>query len=230
MPEITIVTGSSGNLGQQIVNKFLAAGNEVIGTISSRDTAAHIDSQQKYQQVEVDLMDEQAAQKFVDEVIGKHDKIDTAVFTVGGFAMGKIADTSAEVIFKQYQLNFETAYNIARPVFVEMMKKGKGTIFLVGSRPGLDATMGKGMVAYGLTKSLIFRLAEIMNDEARGTNVVTAVIVPSTIDTPQNRQSMPDADFESWVKPEEIAEIVYFYASQPATVIREPLIKIYKNS
>lgn len=230
MPEITVITGAAGNLGKQIVKKFLAAGSEVIGTIASNDVIEHFDSHAKYQQVEVDLMDEQAAQKFVEDVISKHDKIDTAVFTVGGFAMGKIADTSAAAIFKQYQLNFETAYNIARPVFIQMMKNGKGTIFLVGSRPGLDATMGKGMVAYGLTKSLIFRLAEIMNDEAKGTNVVTSVIVPSTIDTAQNRKSMPEADFESWVKPEEIAEVVYFYASQPASAIREPLIKIYKNS
>lgn len=230
MPEITVITGAAGNLGKQIVKKFLAAGSEVIGTIASNDVIEHFDSHAKYQQVEVDLMDELAAQKFVEDVISKHDKIDTAVFTVGGFAMGKIADTSAAAIFKQYQLNFETAYNIARPVFIQMMKNGKGTIFLVGSRPGLDATMGKGMVAYGLTKSLIFRLAEIMNDEAKGTNVVTSVIVPSTIDTAQNRKSMPEADFESWVKPEEIAEVVYFYASQPASAIREPLIKIYKNS
>ena len=230
MPEITVITGAACNLGKQIVKKFLAAGSEVIGTIASNDVIEHFDSHAKYQQVEVDLMDELAAQKFVEDVISKHDKIDTAVFTVGGFAMGKIADTSAAAIFKQYQLNFETAYNIARPVFIQMMKNGKGTIFLVGSRPGLDATMGKGMVAYGLTKSLIFRLAEIMNDEAKGTNVVTSVIVPSTIDTAQNRKSMPEADFESWVKPEEIAEVVYFYASQPASAIREPLIKIYKNS
>ena len=57
----------------------------------------------------------------------------------------------------------------------------------------------KGMVAYGLGKSLIFRLAELMNEEAKGTNIVTSVIVPSTIDTPQNRATMPDADFNKWV-------------------------------
>lgn len=230
MIEITIVTGAAGNLGQAIVKKFLSVGSQVIGTITPRDAVQHLNDQQQYEQVTVDLMSEQAAQEFVDEIMSKHGKIDTAILTVGGFAMGKIADTSTAAIFKQYQLNFETAYNIARPVFVQMMKKGKGSIFLVGSRPGLAATMGDGMVAYGLTKSLIFRLAEIMNEEAKGTNVVVSVIVPSTIDTPQNRQSMPKADFESWVKPEEIAEVVYFYASQPATVIREPVIKIYKNA
>ena len=66
-----------------------------------------------------------------------------------------------------------------------MLKQNSGRIFMVGSRPGIDMKNSKGMVAYGLAKSLIFRLAELMNDEAKGTDVVTSVIVPSTIDTPQ---------------------------------------------
>lgn len=67
----------------------------------------------------------------------------------------------------------------------------------------------KGMVAYGLSKSLLFRLAELMNDEAVGTGVKTVVIVPSTIDTPQNRAAMPGADFSKWQTPEFIADIIF---------------------
>ena len=111
-----------------------------------------------------------------------------------------------------------------------MMKQGSGRIFLVGSRPGSDMRYSKGMVAYGLAKSLNFRLAELMNDEAKGSNVVTSVLVPSTIDTPQNRKSMPDADFSTWVKPEEIAAIIYFYSSAEAKVLRQPVIKIYGDA
>ena len=143
--------------------------------------------------------------------------------------MGKIADTKTADVQKQYKLNFETAYNTARPVFVKMIKQNNGRIFMIGSKPGLAAANGKGMVAYGLAKSLIFRLAELMNDEAKGTNVVTNVIVPSTIDTPQNRGSMPDAKFDDWVKPEAIADIIYFYCTDAASVIREPVIKVYNN-
>jgi NAD(P)-dependent dehydrogenase (short-subunit alcohol dehydrogenase family) len=153
-----------------------------------------------------------------------------AVLTVGGFAMGHIADTSTADILKQYKLNFETAYNIARPVFVQMMKQNGGRIFLIGSRPGLDATDSKGMVAYGLGKSLIFRLAELLNDEGEAQGVVTSVVVPSTIDTPQNRKAMPKADFNRWVKPEEIADTIYYYASDAAKSIREPVIKMFGNS
>ena len=77
---------------------------------------------------------------------------------------------------------------------------------MIGSRPGANMKNSKGMVAYGLGKSLIFHLAELMNEEAKGTNVVTNVIVPSTIDTPQNREAMPHADFNKWVTPEAIAD------------------------
>jgi NAD(P)-dependent dehydrogenase (short-subunit alcohol dehydrogenase family) len=152
------------------------------------------------------------------------------VLTVGGFTLGTVIETKTSDITKQYKLNFETAYNIARPVFAQMMKQKNGRIFIIGSRPGLDATSGKGMVAYGLGKSLVFRLAELMNDEAKGTNVVISVVVPSTIDTPQNRKASPDADPAKWVKPGAIADVIYYYCSDAAAILREPLIKVYNNS
>ena len=167
---------------------------------------------------------------FIDAIIEKHRKIDIAVLTVGGFAMGEIATTSAVILSSNINSILKLAYNIARPVFDQMMKQNAGRIFLIGSKPGMDAKKGKGMVAYGLAKSLIFRLAELMNQEAEGHNVVTSVIVPGTIDTPQNRKAMPDADFNNWVTPKDIADIISYYASNAATSLREPVIKIYGNS
>jgi len=180
--------------------------------------------------VVVDLMNEEDSAKFVNEVTSKYGSVDAAVLTVGGFAMGSVAETKTSDIAKQYKLNFETAYNVARPVFVQMMKQNSGRIFIIGSKPGMSSVNSKGMVAYGLAKSLIFRLAELMNAEAKGTNVVTSVIVPSTIDTPQNRKSIPDADPAKWVKPEAIADVIYFYCTDGAAVLREPVIKVYNNS
>ena len=144
--------------------------------------------------------------------------------------MGSVAETKTSDIAKQYKLNFETAYNVARPVFTQMLKQTNGRIFIIGSKPGLNAMFGKGLVAYGLAKSLIFRLAELMNDEAKGTNVVVSVVVPSTIDTSQNRKSMPKADPSKWVKPEAIAEVIYFHCTEAASVLREPVIKVYNNA
>jgi NAD(P)-dependent dehydrogenase (short-subunit alcohol dehydrogenase family) len=223
-----IVTGAAGNLGSAVVTKFLSEGYHVTGALSPRDKQDA--KQDRYDTQVVDLMDEAASQSFVSAVISKHDHIDVAVLTVGGFAMAGIADTKTADIAFQYKLNFETAYNVARPVFVQMLKQGSGRIFLIGSRPGLDMHTSKGMVAYGLGKSLIFRLAELMNDEAKGKNVVTNVVIPSTIDTPQNRQNMPDADYSKWVTPEAIADTIHYYTTGIAEILRESLIKVYNKA
>jgi len=225
-----IVTGASGNMGQAVVKKFIDQGFKVIGTIIPNDPVAMDFPADKFEKIVVDLMNEDNSRQFIDTLLSTHTTIDAAVLTVGGFAMGKITDTKTSDILKQYKLNFETAYNVARPIFTQMLKQNSGRIFLIGSKPGLDHRNGKGMVAYGLAKSLIFRLAELMNDEAKGTDVVTSVIVPSTIDTPQNRQSMPEAKFDSWVKPEAIADIIYFHCSPEASALRETVIKIYNNA
>lgn len=225
-----IVTGASGNMGQALVKKFLAEGYNVLGTVIPNDPAPFDLNDPKLKKETIDLMDETASEKFVQDVIAEYGNVEAVVLTAGGFAMGRIADTPTADIYKQYRLNFETAYNVARPVFVQMMKQGSGRIFLIGAKPGLSSMEGKGMVAYGLGKSLLFRLAELMNDEARGTNVVTSVLVPGTIDTPQNRKAMPEAKFENWVRPEAIADALYFYCTDAASVLREPLIKVYNNA
>ena len=225
-----IVTGASGNMGQSVVKKFLAEGYFVIGTLAPGNHVAVESNGKNFETAVVDLMNEEAAQQFVQFASVKHDRIDVAVLTVGGFAMGKIADTKTSDIEKQYKLNFETAYNTARPIFVQMLEQGSGRIFLIGSKPGSSMKNSKGMIGYGLAKSLIFRLAELMNEEAKGTNVVTSVVVPSTIDTPQNRKSMPDAHYENWVKPETIASVIHFYCTEEAAALREPVIKIYNKS
>lgn len=225
-----IVTGASGNLGQAVIAKFIAEGYKVVGTVIPNDPVPVDFPEENFEKVVVNLMDEADSEKFVANVISKYGSVDTAVLTVGGFAMGKMADTSSADIMKQYKLNFETAYHVARPVFAQMMKQNSGRLFIIGSKPGLSADNGKGMIAYGLAKSLIFRLAELMNGEAKGKNVVTCVVVPSTIDTPQNRKAMPDADPSKWVKPEDIANVIYYNSSAEAGVLRETVLKVYNNS
>jgi NAD(P)-dependent dehydrogenase (short-subunit alcohol dehydrogenase family) len=225
-----IVTGATGNMGQAVVKKFIDEDYLVIGTAVPGDATQLDFPTDKFEKIIVDLGDEDASGKFVDEVLSKYKNIDAAVLTVGGFAMGSIADTKTSDVMKQYKLNFETAYNVARPIFVEMMKQNNGRIFIIGSKPGLDARNGKGMVAYGLAKSLIFRLAELMNHEAKGKNVVTSVVVPSTIDTAPNRKSMPDANFDNWVKPEAIADVIYWHCTDEASVLREPVLKVYNKA
>lgn len=229
MKKTAIITGAAGNLGQAVVKKFIGKGYRVVGTILSKPVLIDLPTN-GFEEVTLNLLNEKNCQKFVDGVVAKNKVIDVAVLTAGGFTMGGIAATKTSDIYKQYQLNFETAYNIARPVFLQMMKQNSGRIFLTGSRAGLDASKAKGVVAYGLSKSLIFRLAELINAEAKGKNVVASVIVPGTIDTPQNRKAMPNEDFSSWVTPSQIADTIYYYSSEEAVALREPVIKIYNTA
>lgn len=225
-----IVTGASGNMGRAVVNRFLDEGYYVIGTVPVNDPVMLDVSHSRFEKAVVDLLNEESAARFVEEVIQKRDRIDALVSTVGGFATGTVCGTSLAAIDRQIKLNFDTTYTIAQPVFAQMMRQKHGRIFVTGSRPGLDSIHGGGMVAYSLGKSLLFRLADLMNDEAKGMDVVVNIVVPSTIDTAQNRKAMPEADFSAWVAPEEIADIICYHCSEKAKALREAVIKVYGNS
>jgi NAD(P)-dependent dehydrogenase (short-subunit alcohol dehydrogenase family) len=227
--KIAIVTGAPGNLGQAVTKKFISEGFFVIGTMLNESFVPNY-PRESFEMVAVDLLNEEASRNFIESVASKYGHIDVAVLTVGGFAAGKISETVTKDIANQYKLNFETAYNIVQPSFLKMINQKNGRIFIIGSRPGLDAKSGKGMVAYGLAKSLVFRLAELLNDEAKGQNVVTSVVVPSTIDTETNRKAIPHGDFDSWVTAEQIADVILFYSSEAASALREPVIKVYNNA
>lgn len=230
MPKNILITGVTGNLGQAVAQRFLAEGHSVYGTVLPGDTIELDFDTTGLEKIIVNLLDASAVATMLQGLIARVGKIDVAVLTVGGFAMADIAGTSTSDIEKQYKLNFETAYNVVQPLFPHMMGKGKGHIFMIGSRPGLSASFSKGMVAYGLSKSLLFRLAELMNEEAKGTDVITSVIVPSTIDTPQNRKSMPDANFDNWVNPGDIASVIHYYCTGEGSVVREGVVKVYNRS
>jgi NAD(P)-dependent dehydrogenase (short-subunit alcohol dehydrogenase family) len=230
MQGIVWVTGSTGNLGRAVCRRFRDEGFPVLGTLFPGEAPPQGAGSSGIEYHTVDLSDAAATSAAVAEIAGRAGGIDTAVLTAGGFAMGDIRQTSLEDIHSQLKLNFDTAYNAARPVFLHMLEKGMGRIFLVGSRPGMDMRDGKGMTAYSLSKSLVFRLAELMNREAAGTGVVVCVLVPSTIDTPQNRASMPDADPGRWVSPEAIAETILYYSSPAAVHLREPVLKVYNKA
>lgn len=230
MQRVVFVTGSSGNLGRAITRKFLAEGDRVIGTLLPEEVYVPGEAEKGLETRHIDLLNEAETAAIIASDIEEFGGIDIAVLTAGGFAMGDIAHTGGSEFYNQLKLNFETTYNTARPIFLEMLKKGRGRLFMTGSRPGLDMKNGKGMTAYSLSKSLVFRLAELMNEEAKGTDVIVTVLVPSTIDTPQNRKSMPDADFSTWVRPESIADIIFYYCSPEASGLREPILKMYNKA
>jgi NAD(P)-dependent dehydrogenase (short-subunit alcohol dehydrogenase family) len=226
MKKNVVITGGSGGLGRTVVEQFVSEGYQVIATVSPGKTLGFdIAGVQTY---EADLTNEKNVNTVIDSIIKKYSTIDAAVLLVGGFAMGGIKDTDGDALRSMYSLNFETAYYAARPIFLQMLNQATGgRIVFVGSRPALVASQGKGVMAYALSKSLLFKLAEYLNAEGAAKNVVTSVVAPSTIDTPVNRKAMPNADFTSWVKPSEIAEIMTFIASAKASVLRDPVFKVY---
>ncbi len=221
-----LVSGASGHLGQAVISHFLNDGNHVAGIAGSNKGLLFSDHPH-YIHYQADLRNETAAAEVVTKLTGQWQRIDAAVLTAGGYAGGKLAGTSTASVHEQLQLNFDTAYNLARPLWLQMMVQGYGRLFLIGSRPGLHMEQAHGSVAYGLSKSLLFRLAELLNHDAGTANVVTSVVVPSTIDTPPNREAMPDADFAKWVKPEAIAALIAYHCSDAADALRAPIIKAY---
>ncbi len=178
----------------------------------------------------VDLTNENESDDFVQKSIQKYGNIDAALLLVGGFTMGALADTTGKDLQKQFALNFETAYFVTRPLFEHLMKNKRGTIVFIGARPALNPDQGKGLIAYGLSKSLLFKLAEFLNEAAKGVNVSVSVVVPSTLDTALNRKSMPDVNPENWVKPSEVAETLEFLVSDKSRSLRQTVLKMYNNA
>lgn len=230
MKKTAIITGASGNLGFAVVEKLVKCGFKIEAVVGSNSKLGFNDYPD-LNTYEVDLSDETFSQSFIDKAIAKNGQIDLAICLVGGFSAGTITETNAEKVKKMIQLNFDTAFNIARPVFAQMEKQKKGgQIIFIGSKPALNAMEGKDTLAYSLAKSMIFKLSELINAEGKNKNITSSVIVPSTIDTPVNRANNPNANFADWVTPEQIAQVISFVASEAGKTLRESVLKVYQNS
>jgi NAD(P)-dependent dehydrogenase (short-subunit alcohol dehydrogenase family) len=224
-----LITGVTGNLGEAVARHFLDSGFRVWG-VARKGTPTPFDNSPHYTTLVADLADDAQVRNIVKDIVANGNTIDMLAATAGGFASGNLAKTDSQALQSQIQLNFITAYTITQAVFLQMQQQGAGRIFLTAARNGIQMRDTKGAVAYGLSKSLIFRLAELLNAEAKSADIVTSVIVPSTIDTPENRAAMPDADFSTWVQPTMIAETIAYYASENARHLREPVIKVYNKA
>jgi NAD(P)-dependent dehydrogenase (short-subunit alcohol dehydrogenase family) len=225
-----IITGANGNLGTSVTKEFLDKNYRVLATVANESEKTEIQPHPNLDISAINLTNEKEASEFVQKSIQKYGTIDGASLLVGGFTMGSLSETSGEDLHKQIALNFETAYYVTRPLFEHMLKNKRGSIVFIGARPALNPAQGKGLIAYGLSKSLLFKLAEFLNEAAKGVNVSISVVVPSTLDTALNRKSMPEANPENWVKPSEIAETLEFLISDKAKVLRETVLKMYNNA
>ena len=229
MKKNILITGAAGNLGQATVEKFLKEGHRVIAAVSPGRKLDRMNGD--IVTVETDLTQEKTVEEVVKKIVAAYQSIDAVLLLVGGYDGGDIFETDGASLRKMYSLNFETAYNVARPVFMQMMRQPLGgRIIFVGARPALSVEDGKNSLAYALSKSLIFKLADYLNAEGASKNVTSTVIVPSIVDTPANRSAMPKANFTSWVTPDTIADVMAFVISENAGSLRETVLKVYGNA
>ena len=230
MKKTILITGAAGNLGKSVVQKFLTKGHRVIAIVSSA-AKSDLDLEGDLTVLEGDLTREKTAEDIITNVVADHKSIDALILLVGGYSPGSILETDGAQLKKMYSLNFETAYFMARPAFTQMSKQASGgRIVFIGARTALQPRDGKGSLAYALSKSLLFKLADFLNAEGASKNVLCSVVVPSTIDTPVNRQAMPTADFSKWITPEAIAEVIAFATSDSSANLRDSVYKVYGNA
>jgi NAD(P)-dependent dehydrogenase (short-subunit alcohol dehydrogenase family) len=225
-----IITGAGGNLGTAVTREFLDKNYRIIATVSNEKTRGDFEPHPNLHVEVINLTEEKETDVFTQACIRKYQIIDAAVLLVGGFMMGDLAHTSVKDLRDQIALNFETAYNITRPLFAHMVENKRGSIIFIGARPAIKPGQGKTLIAYSLSKSLLFKLAEFLNEAAKGMNVSVSVVVPSTLDTPLNRKSMPDANPENWVKTTDVAETLEFLVSDKSKALKETVLKMYNNA
>jgi len=227
MSKSVIITGATGNLGGAVTKRLIADGYALYTTLIPGEKAPgnpHIHG------MHIDLLNEDECTRYVGEVAARGAELRAGILLVGGFQMGGLMETDITALDKMFKMNFYTAFSMTKALMGHFGTIGGGQLILVGARPALQAEEGKNAVAYALSKSLIFRLAEIINISGREKNVHVTVIVPSTIDTAANRQSMPDADFHKWVPADSIADTIAYLLTDSGSMLREAIIKVYNQA
>jgi 3-oxoacyl-[acyl-carrier protein] reductase len=219
--KIIVVTGASGALGKVVAEVALARGARVAGVDHAKSqipaTADRIEIGG------VDLSDAAEAKKAIDTAAAHFGRLDALINIAGGFAFETVADGDPKTWQRMYALNVLTALNASKAAIPHLAASSAGRIINVGAMGALQA--GAGMGAYAASKAGVHRLTEALAAEWKGKITVNAVL-PSTIDTPANRASMPKADFAKWVTPQELADVILFLASDAASAVTGALLPV----
>ena len=219
--KVIVVTGASGALGRVVMDVALARGARLVAIDYA---AARADpASQRLELGGVDLTDAAQAQKAVDTAASHFGRLDVLINIAGGFAFETVADGDPRTWARMYALNVTTALNAARAAIPHLLTSNGARIVNIGAFGALQA--GPGMGAYAASKAGVHRLTEALAAEQKGKITVNAVL-PSIIDTAANRESMPKADFSKWVRPQELAEVILFLASDAASAVTGALIPV----
>lgn len=221
---VVLITGATGGLGGAVTQAFLEAGAMVAGVSSPRHAAAV--SHSRFFGVQTDITTAGGARSAVQQALGKWGRIDVLAHLAGGFAGGRpVAQTDDETWRRMMDLNLDAAFYMARAVLPHMIEARRGRIIAVGSRTGLEpvATLS----AYGVSKAGLIALVRTIAAEVRNSGITANAVLPSVIDTPANRASDAGADYSKWVKPESIAGLILWLASDAADDVNGAAIPIY---
>jgi NAD(P)-dependent dehydrogenase (short-subunit alcohol dehydrogenase family) len=230
---VVLITGAGGNLGRAVAAAFAADGARLAlldrNSGAIEETIAACSGQAAARAFATDLIDPGAVDATVAAVMQTFGRIDVLANIAGGFTMGPLLqDTGDRDWDFMMDLNARSVFHTCRRVVPHMLAQGGGRIVNVSARA---AVQGKGRMApYCASKAAVITLTESLAAENRHSGINVNCILPGTIDTPQNRADMPDANFDHWVPPAALADVVFFLASDAARCVTGAAIPVYGQS
>lgn len=232
--KVILITGAAGNLGSALVGALAQAGAELALFEARPDRLERIveglaDPDRAFLPGAVDVTDPASVAAAVEKVVDRLGRIDALINIAGGYQAGQaLHETSLETWDHMMDLNARSVFILSRAVVPHMLAQGSGAIVNVGARPGLKGVAKAS--AYSAAKSAVIRITESLSAEVKHSGINVNCILPGTIDTPQNRQAMPDGEFDRWVKPEKIGDVIQFLISDAARAIHGATIPVYGTS
>lgn len=229
-PQVVLITGAAGGLGQVVARAFAKSGallaltDQKTERLEGLRQSIGIESGRCFIRA-ADITKQGEAKELCAAIDAAFGRIDVVLNLAGGFRMAPVAETSEDDWDFLFNLNARTVYNMAVAVVPQLRRQKRGVILNVAARTGLRGDAGVGV--YSATKSAVIRLTESLAAELLESGVRVNCILPSIIDTPMNRQNMPQADPNKWVAPESLADVLLFLASSAARDISGASIPVY---
>ncbi|MGA8277403.1 MAG: SDR family NAD(P)-dependent oxidoreductase [Rhodanobacteraceae bacterium] len=216
------VTGAFGTLGAAVVHAALAAGARVAAIDRANAPAAATRLGDAKLFGNVDIADASSAVRTFDDVAKALGGLDALVNVAGTFRWETLADGDLDTWDRLYRVNLRTAAAASKAALTHFGEGGR----IVNIGAGAADKASAGMGAYAASKSGVSRLTEALAEELKDRNITVNAVLPSIIDTPPNRADMPKADFDRWVKPEQLADVILFLLSDTANAITGALIPV----
>lgn len=230
--QVFIVTGSTGNLGRVVARALRQAGARlVLVDLADEERFAGVfpewvGDDTSWFAASTDLTDESAVDALVERALERFGRIDGLINVAGGYRAGTpVHETPLQTWDFMLNLNARTVFLLSRAVLPHMIAQSSGKIVNIGARVALGGK--KDMAAYSVAKTAVVRLTESMSEEVKAHGINVNCVLPGTIDTPPNREAMSNADYGRWVKPEALADVILFLASDAARAVHGAAIPVY---